>query len=229
LSRGQTGGPASTPTTAPASWLDENCKRTKRHPGGAPRVSACGIVTPVALDLTIAAWAALELALRVTERLQGRGRAARDRGTRVVIALTLGTAIGFAVASASHPSAPRLPAVVRVAGLLVLWLGLAVRVWAVATLGRAFRTTVEVEPEQTVVTGGPYRWVRHPSYSGLLLIALGAGLAAGTWPAVAVCAVLPLPGLVLRIRVEEAELVRVLGNRYRRYRAGTKRLVPRVW
>src|SRR3954452_3949685 len=48
--------------------------------------------------------------------------------------------------------------------------GLALRVWAIAALGSAFRTTVEVDPGQTVVSTGPYNWIRHPSYPGLLLI-----------------------------------------------------------
>ena len=117
----------------------------------------------------------------------------------------------------------------RVAGLIVMWSGLAIRVWAIAALGRAFRTTVEVDPGQTVVSTGPYRWVRHPSYSGLLLIVTGFGLASGNWLTLIACVVLPLSALLRRINVEEAELTRVLGDRYRAYEAQTKRLVPGVW
>ena len=177
----------------------------------------------MALQLTLACWAAFELGLRVRERLQGRGGAARDRATRVLIGVTLGAAIALAVVTASRSTAP------RIAGLIVMWLGLAIRVWAIAALGRAFRTTVEVEPGQAVVSPGPYRWVRHPSYSGLLLIAIGCGLAAGNWLALTVCAVLPLPALLWRIHVEEAELTLVLGDRYRTYCAQTKRLIPGIW
>jgi protein-S-isoprenylcysteine O-methyltransferase Ste14 len=110
-----------------------------------------------------------------------------------------------------------------------MWLGLAIRIWAIATLGRAFRTTVEVDSGQDVISSGPYRWVRHPSYSGLLLIVTGCGLASGSWVALIVSAVLPLVALLRRIRVEEAELVGVLGDRYRAYQRGTKRLIPGVW
>jgi protein-S-isoprenylcysteine O-methyltransferase Ste14 len=112
---------------------------------------------------------------------------------------------------------------------VVVWLGLGVRVWAIAALGRAFRTTVEVESDQAVVTTGPYRWVRHPSYTGLLLIVAGVGLAAGNWLSLAVCLVVPVPAIVRRIRVEELELERVLGDAYRSYASGRARLVPRVW
>jgi protein-S-isoprenylcysteine O-methyltransferase Ste14 len=182
----------------------------------------------VALRLTLACWAVLELGLRMRERLQGKGSAARDRATRALIAVTLGTAIAVAAVTASRATAPRIAAY-RAAGVIVIWLGLAIRVWAIAALGGAFRTTVEVDPGQAVVCTGPYRWVRHPSYSGLLLIVTGVGLAAGNWLALAVCTVLPPPALLWRIHVEEAELTRVLGDRYRAYQAHTKRLIPRLW
>jgi protein-S-isoprenylcysteine O-methyltransferase Ste14 len=183
----------------------------------------------VALQLTLAGWAVLELGLRVRERLQGRGSAARDRATRALIAVTLGIAVAVAAVTASRATAPPIAGPYRAAGLIVMWLGLAIRVWAIAALGRAFRTTVEVDPGQAVVSTGPYRWVRHPSYSGLLLIVTGSGLAAGNWLALAICAVLPLPALLRRIHVEEAELTRVLGDRYRAYQAETKRLIPGLW
>jgi protein-S-isoprenylcysteine O-methyltransferase Ste14 len=178
------------------------------------------------IDLTLACWALLELSLRVREALQGKGRRGRDRGTRALVAVTIALAILVAVAA---KGSPQLPTAARGAGLIVMWLGLATRLWAIRTLGAAFRTTVEVEPGQFVVSTGPYRWVRHPSYTGLLLIVAGFGLAVGDWLALAACLVLPLPAVIRRIRVEEAELDRVLGDAYRAYEAHTARLLPRVW
>jgi protein-S-isoprenylcysteine O-methyltransferase Ste14 len=178
----------------------------------------------VALQLTLAVWAAFELGLRVRERLQGRGSASRDRATRLLIAVTIGSAVTVAVVTE-----PRFPGAARAAGLLAMWLGLATRAWAVAALGAAFRTTVEVDRGQAVVSTGPYRWVRHPSYSGLLLIVAGAGLGAGDWLALAVFLVLPLPALLWRIHVEEAELTSVLGDPYRAYQARSRRLIPGLW
>ena len=69
-----------------------------------------------------------------------------------------------------------------------------------------------VERGLAVVSSGPYRWVRHPSYTGLLLILAGFGLGLGNWLALAICVALPLPALLRRIQVEEAELIRVLGG-----------------
>jgi protein-S-isoprenylcysteine O-methyltransferase Ste14 len=179
--------------------------------------------------LTLAAWVALELSQRIREGIHGRGRTGHDRFTRVLIVGSIGATIALASVSASHVQSLRMPHPFRVAGLIVMWLGLALRAWAIFTLGSAFRTTVEVEPGQTVVSHGPYARIRHPSYTGLLLILAGYGLVLGNWLSLATCVVLPWPAVWQRIRVEEAELTRVLGDSYRRYQARTKRLIPGVW
>jgi protein-S-isoprenylcysteine O-methyltransferase Ste14 len=178
---------------------------------------------------TLACWALLEVGLRIREVLQGKGARTRDRGTRALVAVSLGAAIAAAsVATSAAPSLP-VPVAVQVCGVIVMWLGLATRVWAVAALGGAFRTTVEVDRDQAVVSTGPYKWIRHPSYAGLLLILAGLGFAVGNWLSVVACVVLPLPALAWRIHVEEAELSRVLGDAYRSYQTRTARLIPGVW
>ena len=181
------------------------------------------------LNLTLVGWALLELSLRVREGLQSRGRTDHDRATRILIAVAIGSAIALGTWSARAAPSLRIPGPYRAAGLIVMWLGLAIRVWAIASLGRSFRTTVEVDPGQAVVSSGPYRWVRHPSYTGLLLILSGFGLALGHWPALVACVALPLPALLRRIQVEETELTRVLGEPYEAYRRQTRRLIPGVW
>jgi len=180
-------------------------------------------------DLTLACWALLELSVRVREAVQRKGSRDRDRGTRALIAITLGAAIGLAAAAASVAPSLRMPEAARVLGVIVMWLGLATRVWAIAALGGAFRTTVEVDASQAVVSTGPYKRIRHPAYAGLLLVLAGFGLAIGNWLSLAICLLVPLPGFVRRISVEEAELDRVLGDAYRSYRATTARLIPGLW
>lgn len=146
-----------------------------------------------------------------------------------MIGVTLAAGVALAAVMSSHATTPRIAGPHRAVGVAVMWSGLIIRGSAVAALGRAFRTTVEVDPGQAVVTTGPYRFIRHPSYSGLLLILAGLGLALGTWIGLVACVVLPLPALLWRIHVEEAEMLRVLGDRYRIYAAHTKRLIPGVW
>ena len=179
--------------------------------------------------LTLVAWVLLEVSLLVRDLAHAQGSRARDCGTRIVISVMLNGAIALAIVSLSVAPSLLIPGPYRAAGLIVMWLGLAIRVWAIAALGRAFRTSVEVDTGQAVVSHGPYRWVRHPSYTGLLLIVTGFGLAVGNWLALVVCVVLPLSALLRRIHVEEAELIRVLGDPYRAYQTQTKRLIPGVW
>ena len=183
------------------------------------------------IGLSIAAWYLLEIGLLARDRIRGKGSVTRDRGTRVLNIVAIVAAISLA--SMAVRLAPTLhtpaPAHAATAGLIVLWLGLGIRIWAVLSLGAAFRTTVEVATNQPLVTAGPYRWVRHPSYSGLLLIMVGFGLVLGNWLALGICVLFPGLALVRRIQVEEAELSRVLGDHYRSYQTQTKRLIPLVW
>ncbi len=178
-------------------------------------------------------WLVLEVSLRVRDRVRAKGRTDQDRGTRALIfgLIVAAIAVAIVLAAVTGKHSPlRIPGCwPAVAGLVIVGLGLVVRVWAIVTLGRSFRTTVEVDAGQEVVSRGPYRWVRHPSYAGILLIVTGFGLAAGTWPGLAVCAVLPAAAMLRRIRVEEAELTRVLGDPYHAYRNRTKRLIPGLW
>jgi protein-S-isoprenylcysteine O-methyltransferase Ste14 len=178
---------------------------------------------------TLACWALLEVGLRVREVVRGKGGRNRDRGSRVLIAISFGAAIAAASSATSLAPSLRIPGAVQVFGVIVMWVGLATRVWAVAALGGAFRTTVEVDPDQAVVTTGPYKRIRHPSYAGLMLILAGLGFALGNWLSAAACLALPLPALAWRIHVEEAELSRVLGDDYRAYQTRTARLIPRRW
>ena len=180
---------------------------------------------------SIYCWFALELGLLVRDLVRRRGRLGRDRGTRIVVAFSLAGSIWMGILLRGWVPALDTPApnAFAAAGIVVLWVGLAVRVWAVLTLGGSFSTFIQVDADQAVVTSGPYRWVRHPSYTGLLLVALGFGVAAGNWLSLAICAVIPLLGLLPRIAIEESELARVLGDEYRSYQRATHRIVPGLW
>jgi protein-S-isoprenylcysteine O-methyltransferase Ste14 len=181
--------------------------------------------------VSVCCWLALEVGLAVRDLVRWRARLSSDRGTRGIVALSLGGSIFVGVMLRQWLPAldTPVPAAFALAGLVVFWAGLVVRVWAVVALGGSFSTFVQADVDQTVVTNGPYRWVRHPSYTGLLLIALGLGLGARNWLSLLVCAVVPALGLLPRIVVEESELARVLGEDYRGYQGTTRRLVPGLW
>lgn len=180
-------------------------------------------------------WGAMELGLVWRDRARGMGRTYRDQGTRaLIVASVLAAAVisaYLARAAVPHLALLRIPGQpwAGILGLGLAWAGAAIRYRAVAELGDSFRTTVEVEDDQAVVDSGPYRLVRHPSYAGLLLIAAGFGLASHTWPGLVICVLLPLSAMLQRIRVEETELLDVIGAPYRAYRKHTKRLIPGLW
>jgi protein-S-isoprenylcysteine O-methyltransferase Ste14 len=187
----------------------------------------------VLTTLTIAAWLALEIALFIRDRARGKGGTAQDRGTLLLNLLVL--FVATAAAGAAHGALAGDAAwqfgstPVAAVGLLVMWAGLALRIWAIRVLGGSFRMTVEVDDGQPVVDRGPYRWVRHPSYSGLLLIVIGLALVYGNWLSLAILAILPAAVLLRRISVEESALAGVLGQPYADYTSRTKRLVPGLW
>ena len=107
-------------------------------------------------------------------------------------------------------------------------LGIVIRQWAIAVLGRFFSQTLEVQEEQTVVEMGPYRYVRHPSYTGALIFFVGFGLALQSWGAVLV--LMPIFAVVYgyRMYIEERFLTAELGDAYVSYSHRTKRLIPYV-
>ncbi len=100
-------------------------------------------------------------------------------------------------------------------GILLIYVGIALRLYAIKVLGRYFTTSVAVAPEQTVIEAGPYRLIRHPSYTGLLMILLGFGLSlTNNWLSLLVMMGCALIGLSYRIQVEERVLQEHLGQRY---------------
>lgn len=169
-----------------------------------------------------AGWSIWELALQRRTGDPDRTRWGEFVTTTLGVSLIFpATALGLRL-----PGPSWLPVAVGVALLLAGW---GFRAWSVHTLGRWFKVTVMVEPGQQVVDHGPYRLLRHPSYTGILVTLLGMGVALDSWASVAVAVGIPLIGVVRRIGEEEATLTRELGAPYMEYSARTSRLVPGVW
>ena len=105
-------------------------------------------------------------------------------------------------------------------------LGIIVRQWAIAVLGRFFSLTVSVQHEHRIIDRGPYRLVRHPAYTGGYLAVVGLSLALQSWAATVLLAIIFGAAFGYRIRVEEKLLVAELGEDYLAYSKRTKRLIP---
>jgi protein-S-isoprenylcysteine O-methyltransferase Ste14 len=117
---------------------------------------------------------------------------------------------------------------VRWIGVVLCAAGGALRIWPVFILGNRFSGLVAIQPGHTLMTTGVYRFIRHPSYLGLLISALGWGLAFRSGVGV-LLAVLLLPPLMARIRSEERLLQSQFGAEYDAYRGRTSRLIPGLW
>lgn len=105
--------------------------------------------------------------------------------------------------------------------------GIALRVWAVRTLGSSFEREVVVNTGQTIVRTGPYRWIRHPAYAGNILTWFGVGLAIGSWIGAFLGTAIVLLAHLPRIRVEERVLSQAFGDYERQ--SSRFRLIPGVW
>ncbi len=185
----------------------------------------------IAFYVTIGVFVLLEQRTRLRSLLNRRGSRSDQGSLLVVIAsVAVGVVAAFLLAS-DTPGAAIRPARwgVFAVGIVLMWAGIAVRQWAITLLGRFFTVDVRVQADQMVIDRGPYRWVRHPSYSGMILTFLGMGLTLGNWLSLFVLAVVPTGGLIFRIHVEERTLLNALGEPYCHYAASRNRLFPGLW
>lgn len=182
-------------------------------------------------DVVLAVFVLGELTVRIATT-RNRAKGTTEWASLVVVIVGFGLGIGGGIVIATHLLWAAIPVgrlALFVAGIIAMVLGLALRAWSVIVLGRNFTVFVQVREAQPVVDTGPYRLLRHPSYSALLLVCLGIGLAIGNWLALLVVVVLPTVAILLRIRVEERALLAGIGEPYRRFAATRKRLIPWVW
>lgn len=161
------------------------------------------------------------------------GAVRRDRGSHalLLVASAAGVVAGFFLVNADFPGTTltRAQPLVFWTGIALMLSGLAFRWYAIRVLGRFFTRDVATRPGQTVVEAGPYRLIRHPSYSGALLMFLGMGLAMTNWAALLAIMIGTGIGYAYRVHIEEQALCADLGQPYRDYMQRTKRFVPFVW
>lgn len=174
---------------------------------------------------------ASELALALSRRARRTGGATRaDRGSLHVLWIVITLAIFGAVTLSGYRPArlPLSPGALRATAGLLLVSGVAFRWWAVITLGKFFTVDVATHADHALVDTGPFRLVRHPSYTGLLLAFLGFGVSLGSALGLVVLMTPILVAFSYRMRVEEEALRKTLGAPYEAYCARTKRLIPGV-
>jgi protein-S-isoprenylcysteine O-methyltransferase len=141
------------------------------------------------------------------------------------IALLIAFALAF-VRAWSFPLGARLP--LFAVGLSLIVLGSLLRRYCFRTLGQYFTGDVRARSEQPVIRAGPYRLVRHPSYTAGMMMFIGIGLALGSWFSFILLTIATIATYGYRVVIEERALLDAIGEPYRSYMKETKRFVPYV-
>jgi protein-S-isoprenylcysteine O-methyltransferase Ste14 len=191
---------------------------------------SASVITAIVV-INILQWSYVISEIVMTYRTKQGKDDAFDRGTNRLVWIFVGCSFIFAW----------LPVILDFGRLLVLgdWLtwvgvfimaaGIIFRRYAIYVLGKFFTATVQIQSNHELIKAGPYRYIRHPSYLGILIITVGLGIALANWISLLMCIVLPLIGVIKRINVEEGELEKHFGEKYREYRKSTWRIVPYVY
>lgn len=172
-----------------------------------------------------------EVALLVLRRARSGIARHADEGSTAMLWLVILAGIAVATLSA-WIHAVRLPGpiwLLQGVAVALLAVGLGVRWVAIVSLGRFFTVDLAIHRGHALVSTGLYRYIRHPSYAGLLAAFAGLGVFVGNWLALVALTVPVAFALLARIRKEEAALLEGLGLRYAEYCARTKRLVPGIY
>jgi len=175
-------------------------------------------------------WISFEIVTGRSRKAKGAAKP-QDRGSFffLVAMIWLGISLDFAFCFGRQRAAiPWMRTEIFFLGIALIWIGIAFRYYCMRVLGKYFTFNVATQGGQTVVEAGPYRYVRHPSYTGAIVTLLGFGLTLGNWAGLLALIACGALGYAYRISIEENALVMALGQPYREYMGRTQRLVPFV-
>lgn len=116
-----------------------------------------------------------------------------------------------------------------IAGMVLLLVGTAFRLYAINVLGKYFSSTVQIKEEHQIITAGPYRYLRHPSYTGAYVAMLGSAIFLHSIIGILVFGIGMLFVYHLRIKTEERTLTNQFGVLYKLYASRTYKMFPLVW
>lgn len=177
------------------------------------------------------AWVGSELVLAIVTRTNRTQGSLHDRGSLYILWIVIVAAlssVGWARSwfpAANFSGAPwlrPLTLVLMIAGLVIRWI-------AILSLGRAFSVNVAIRHDQQIFRSGLYRFVRHPSYLGIVVIFLAIGLRSRNYASLIVVVVCTTAALLYRIHVEEQALHQAFGPAYNDYCCSTHRLFPGIY
>jgi protein-S-isoprenylcysteine O-methyltransferase len=183
------------------------------------------------LGVVIVLFPLSELALAVVKRSRGGGAKDQDRGSMALLwfFISIGVTLAFCAVAVREARIPVARSILVAISLVLMVGGLALRWAAIVTLGEFFTVNVTVRSDQRVVDSGLYHYMRHPSYTGLMIAFLGFGVFFGNWLSL-IGMLLPITlGIINRVAKEERALLASLGPAYASYCVRTKRFIPGVF
>lgn len=187
------------------------------------------LISPVWLGVV---FGVSETILSLSRRAKS-GATNKDSGSLALFwtAIPVAMFIAYWAAVSLHQPAWQLPwepTLATIGDILVIT-GLIFRWYSIIYLGRWFTVNVAIAADQPLIDDGPYRFLRHPSYTGALMALIGLGLALGNTVSLAAIVLLTVPVFLRRILVEERVLAEAFGTRWDSYRARTWRLLPGLY
>lgn len=180
--------------------------------------------------LVMVAFLIMQELLRKTPEAKTFQRGASEKGSMLLIGVTLGVGLWLPLIMAVLGLALfTIDFVEGLVALAVMLFGLGLRIWAAVTLGRYYTRTLITTKDHRVVTTGPYSRIRHPAYLGVILLWFGFGVLSGNLVLAFIFPVVFVIVYLYRISVEEKMLVRELGEDYVQYQRKTHKLIPAVY
>lgn len=175
-------------------------------------------------------WVASEIFLNRMFRSSQSDKTQADKQSLRIIWITIMIALPLAHFLSLQLSWPiSASSGVHITGLVLIVAGMLFRFMAIYTLGRYFTVDVAIRADHKIVRAGIYRYLRHPSYLGLLISFIGNALAFNSWAAVLIGFLPVLIVFLYRIKIEEELLVSNFRQEYLDYKKGTWRLIPFVY
>jgi len=179
-------------------------------------------------SISLGAWLLFEIWVFLRDRSKERGGAAEARRNITVLAVTIALAMNVP-GIAPMLDVQRYFSSVFWVGIALVWAGMLLRLWAIRVLGMFFSTRSVIQQGHELITEGPYRVLRNPSYTGGLTTLMGLGLSLGNGLSLAILLVAGIVVYVSRVKAEEEMLAQAFGARYEEYKKRTWALIPFVW
>lgn len=175
-------------------------------------------------------WGTSELCLSLAKRAKGDAKTKDRRSLAIIWSANLAGVV-LAIVAAYKCRWARFPIsmTAKVAMVGFFAFGIALRWYSIFYLGRYFTVNVAIQPGHRVIDSGPYRFIRHPSYTGSLLSVFGFALSFYNWASLTIVIVGSTCAMLWRIQVEEAALREALHPQYGTYMQRTKRLLPFIY